>query len=558
MTLSGVKVDESSPPILPTRVIDVGTGPLDGPLSPRLVETNGARGHYTALSYCWGSSAKSDRPYLTTSKTLQDHLSSIPWEILPRTLQDAVRLTRGIGLRYVWIDSMCIIQDSADDWKKEAAKMGDVYAQARLVIAATRGTDANAGLFPPPFSLSEEYVHRPGQRSLYFCKAQRTLKDEWNEKAPTPYDLALFTRGWTAQEWILARRIVFWTEERMNWRCQCRCVADDGEEIDHNAGTFRGNLSWLEIARLYSHRSFTYLSDKLAALQGMASEMQKSRPGDKYAAGSWLSNMPYELLWSGQVELTSSEPPPDLKELNIPSWSWASHPGGVHFIHDSQNPAEPERYQFQTIDKLSCSILDNSSLKIVARSKGFNIHASHTSACFVQRRKFNVCKAGFGLQEHFLCGLFFSDDFGPLQVQFTSMTLSELWLKPNEPYTMRAFREKKDPQRMDILIVFDTIEYRRPIEWKQFHGCADVPDRWSRDYVFVELMRWKGRPDDLKTWKEKYPEYGESAWVTGAAGLMLRKSPRTFGADKYIRVGMALALDSWLTDLKDMSEFVIE
>ena len=115
-------IDESCEPALPNRVLDLGQEPTQ---TIKLLETNFRRGHYCALSHCWGPPEK--HPIQTTSNTLKDHLEGIEFKVLPRTFQDAVTVTRAIGVRYLWIDCLCIVQDDKNDWKKEAAMMGSIY-----------------------------------------------------------------------------------------------------------------------------------------------------------------------------------------------------------------------------------------------------------------------------------------------------------------------------------------------------------------------------------------------------------------------------------------------
>ena len=254
-------------------------------------------------------------------------------------------MTRAIGVQYLWIDSLCIIQDSNADWEKEASTMGAVFLQARLVIAATTGTDAGTGLFP-----SRTYICRPGQPYFYFPKLPA-------ERGSRKRNLPLFTREWAAQEWALARRIVFWTQERMCWFCASACVGDNGKRIYSVLSNQR--TTWEAIVKLYSWRNLTYARDKLVAFRGIANELQKKRPTDKYAFGSWQSNLPHDLLWSWQAAATD----PGLEKLHIPSWSWAAHPGGVGFL-SSYTPAQSS----------SISIREDSSLHIMARSKRVDLH----------------------------------------------------------------------------------------------------------------------------------------------------------------------------------------
>jgi hypothetical protein len=126
---------------LPTRVIDVGT--LEGKEEPFLYVSNSQTSRYIALSHCWGT-----KPMLkTTIETLQARLSRIPISSLPRTLRDAVVICRKLGVRYLWIDSLCIIQDSKEYWRQEAAQMSRVYKNAFITISALSSANSNEGCF---------------------------------------------------------------------------------------------------------------------------------------------------------------------------------------------------------------------------------------------------------------------------------------------------------------------------------------------------------------------------------------------------------------------------
>jgi heterokaryon incompatibility protein (HET) len=108
----------------------------------RLVETDtGKYGQYIALSYCWGSVSA----YKTTVNTKNDHMSGINFDCLPRTIQDTIVLTRYLGLQYLWIDCLCIVQDDREDWERESYRMGSVYQNSYLTIAASRAKDCSEG-----------------------------------------------------------------------------------------------------------------------------------------------------------------------------------------------------------------------------------------------------------------------------------------------------------------------------------------------------------------------------------------------------------------------------
>lgn len=464
--------------------------------SARLLESNGKRGHYTALSYCWGSAQKSDRPYLTTTKTLEKHLSEIPLDILPKTLRDAVLLTRAVGIRYLWIDSLCIIQDSNDDWEKEAATMGTVYARARLVIAATIGRDADAGLFP-----FQTKIYRPGQPSMHFCKMPDVRGSLGLSLLP------LFTRGWATQEWMLARRIVFWSEERMFWYCAQRQVVDD--DIDCRHMLTRHNLevprnissryrqNWEKMVMAYSSRDLTYPTDKLVALRGIVNELQKRSPADKYAFGLWQSNLARELLWSGQA----AAPDPRLKELHIPSWSWAGHPGGVRYMQGWEPAAQ-----------LSLSLLEEHTLQIVARSKVVDFQAPDTeNGYFRWVRKDNY-----------------------IQSDQSKISIAPYHMLGICPPENGAGSLQVVQQKLQIFAVFDIVDFLSTYHEEQDNLGVSTG---TPDEFFVEIA-------EVKSHSLPYN-----------VGLILRRSSHT--PDRYIRVGLGFAFRTWLEDA-ELREFIVE
>ncbi|PVH83463.1 HET-domain-containing protein, partial [Cadophora sp. DSE1049] len=126
---------------LPTRLIKLG----DSGGNPQLVITCGMRGKYATLSHCWGSPG-SPRPLTTTGPTLDARMAGVSFNDLPRTFQDAIAVTRGLGLNYLWIDSLCIIQESREDWTKESQEMQNVYANAVFNISADSASDSSMGL----------------------------------------------------------------------------------------------------------------------------------------------------------------------------------------------------------------------------------------------------------------------------------------------------------------------------------------------------------------------------------------------------------------------------
>lgn len=125
---------------LPSRLLDVGSAESQ---MVRLVETRDREGTYITLSHCWGG----HQPLTTTKSTKRDRLDGIEWASLPKTFQDAVTITRRLQVQYIWIDSLCIIQDDGDDWEVEAANMGAIYEASLLTISASTASNPDHGIF---------------------------------------------------------------------------------------------------------------------------------------------------------------------------------------------------------------------------------------------------------------------------------------------------------------------------------------------------------------------------------------------------------------------------
>jgi hypothetical protein len=99
------------------------------------------------LSYCWGGS----ETFKTEKNTLKDYEEFLPVDKLPQTIKDALSLTKAIGLDYLWVDAICIVQgntqEALKEWKKESQNMGHIYSNAKIVLSATRSANVNEGLF---------------------------------------------------------------------------------------------------------------------------------------------------------------------------------------------------------------------------------------------------------------------------------------------------------------------------------------------------------------------------------------------------------------------------
>lgn len=202
----------SSNSCLPTRVIDVGSGGTPSTTPIRLYSRSSSeeQGRYVALSHRWLSDPEGLRrhSHLLGDTYLAMH-KNIDFDGLPKTFQDAITVTRELKIQYIWIDSLCIIQDDVDDWNREASRMEDVFSSAYLTIAATSATD---GFIRPrrPRELVTVQDEREGR--YYVCEFIDNLQGDI-EEGP------LNQRGWVLQERALSHRTLHFTSNQVYWEC---------------------------------------------------------------------------------------------------------------------------------------------------------------------------------------------------------------------------------------------------------------------------------------------------------------------------------------------------
>ncbi|KAK3381113.1 heterokaryon incompatibility protein-domain-containing protein [Podospora didyma] len=337
---------------LPTRVLDLGTRPEHGISEPFLnssvrshqTPAEGQASEYIALSHCWGLV----QPIRTTHEKYKDYAKTdgLPLSLLPKTFQDAVNVCRRLGFRYLWIDSLCIIQDDNLDWAREAARMCDVYQNATFVISATLAPDATAGLFTgdPSFrwwgpcgdvsgccSISGTGSMPHGKEESVVPIYIRRHRDHAGYEIGTGIYVPppLSKRGWAYQERMLARRVLHFFDNEVIWECQddldCQCGQVVGE-WSHERFSYAEAVKpeiWGKWVEAYSRLALTEPSDRLPALSGLAKFFSRQHRDvlGEYLAGIWTGQFPHTLYWfvsSG----TKLRPRP--ASYRAPSWSWAS------------------------------------------------------------------------------------------------------------------------------------------------------------------------------------------------------------------------------------------
>ncbi|KAH8911273.1 HET-domain-containing protein [Coniochaeta sp. PMI_546] len=303
-------------------VLDVSTSYIDGIV--RLVTPEQEeRGEYVALSYCWGGPQK----LVTTVANRTDLQRGFELSRLPRTIMEAVQVTASLGIRYLWVDALCIVQDDEASKAVEIEKMGNIYGDATIVLLAASGTSRSAddGFLNPyrDISIVPYYSILTGT-VVSVCLAVGT------ETAP-PLDM----RGWTYQERNLAsRRLIFGGPRGVSFSCAEQSLVyesgawkRDGNGADTTERVIRNEDSrtrWHEIFEEYSLRALTFAADRLPAIAGFAAN-HAPEPGDVYIAGMWRSQIVDDLMWKVQFGQLKGEPfKLTLDQYRSPGWSWIS------------------------------------------------------------------------------------------------------------------------------------------------------------------------------------------------------------------------------------------
>ncbi|VZI20572.1 unnamed protein product [Fusarium fujikuroi] len=314
-------------PRLPTRLLHCRPSANPG-RDPRvkLVNTVGfdVSTRYIALSHRWGAVQP-----LMLLESLRDTFSkNIPFDTIPPTFQDAIRLANALDVEYIWIDSLCIIQDSKDDWQTEAAQMASIYSLSYV----------NLRYCCPRFCSWPQRTTSDAETSLIvnrsaFCDAVLAQP--------------LFRRGWVFQEWILSPRTIHVARDQLWWTSASDMTSEgfaanetcEGFDFDVHReyihtmapGTLYSmesqseeslQLVWHTLLQEYMSRSLTFESDRLVAFAGIASFYQSHAKikANSYLAGIWRHVLLQDLLWTISEGRKVSPP----QNYRAPSWSWAS------------------------------------------------------------------------------------------------------------------------------------------------------------------------------------------------------------------------------------------
>ncbi|QYT03695.1 HET protein [Trichoderma simmonsii] len=363
-------------PEMPDRVLDIAAE--DTASGVKLVQTNGKKAGYACLSHRWGKETSQ-----ATKQNVESLCNEVPWDYLSPTYQDSITFLRkfskwhqdqyGEEIRYIWIDSLCIIQDSKSDWKKHSLKMSDIYSNSSITLVESHGLHTEKRLF-------QDSTARRGSKSVSIQDAEgndHELHYRHTIYHPTfmvkDDGIPVWRRAWVFQERLLSRRLLIFGPDELSWQCashhQCECGLEQLEtqsdklmkewEDDihiplHSASSRRdmqrtlGNnpshkqlrKAWRLVVEEYSRLDYTYRSDTLFAIAGLAKNFNARLGGKKYFAGIWYDE--YDELqgseegadWEPQAETAldllwrlayfKDAEREDLPEPAVPiSWSWA-------------------------------------------------------------------------------------------------------------------------------------------------------------------------------------------------------------------------------------------
>jgi hypothetical protein len=318
---------------LPSRVLDVGS---TGDIIKLIDCPADLRGRYISLSHRWGSS----ETLTTTEESYEARIAGISLSHLPKTFLDAVIIARHLSIRYVWIDSLCIMQENQDDWARESGRMTAVYSNAYLVIAANHARDGSEGCFHNRPVRPKSKVNLPNLGEIWtqllYPRDETSLGTNF-EAEP------LSGRGWALQERVLARRILHYNTRQIYLECNHGIMGEDGCSFEHRYGCNLSELHetkdpqnkkyqnsqfgpersmWNRLLWSYGTRELTKATDKLPAISGLA-KVFKSQFGTEYVAGLWSDALIEGLAWQG----IGRRAPNSTTQYTGPSWSWASYDG---------------------------------------------------------------------------------------------------------------------------------------------------------------------------------------------------------------------------------------
>ena len=310
---------------------------------------------YVALSYVWGGPGE-DYWTSTANTNARNRPSGLEASVLPETIVDAIQLTRQIGERYLWVDALCIIQDSQEDKAAQICIMDRVYGRAALTIVAAAGASVRVGL--------------PGIRRSRILNQHIECVQGLHLSIPLPplseaaTDSVWNTRGWTFQEALLSRRRLYFTKHQIYFECErdvwCEDLVAESKTLEGSSHPLR--YSGFDICTLvsyttvdmnlrgyqdaienYSQRHLSVDSDIIAAITALTNAMTRafeppgSNPPKAFRFGMWIRNLDLSLLWQPRLDaIHTRRILPNVDISCWPSWAWSGWKGAVQYGNEQQ------------------------------------------------------------------------------------------------------------------------------------------------------------------------------------------------------------------------------
>jgi hypothetical protein len=320
--------------------------------SSRIIDRADSLAPYLALSYKWGSHPSRD--HVTTNANLLARRLDLAEDELPKTFRHAIHIARRLGVRYLWIDAICIIQDSEfeEDCLQKSEKMGSIFANALLTLFAAGSEHSEEGMFNELSTYGENddnqriTIHTVSPSStarstLHFVpsgmKSNNLHHRHYRTCGP------LLSRAWYLQEDLLSKRKLYYASDQLYWECDHLAVSEDGlahpefsrfsassslSNANEPESALHASRHWYDhvVGRLYSQRVATQATDRLIAVAGLARHAANTIKS-RYVAGLWENHVVEGLLWERNTDYSVKFS----KTHCAPSWSWASWQGGTRW-----------------------------------------------------------------------------------------------------------------------------------------------------------------------------------------------------------------------------------
>ncbi|KAI1457998.1 HET-domain-containing protein [Annulohypoxylon moriforme] len=342
------KAIQSNGKFIPTRLVRVDCQP------PRLIETPHGFSHgstrdpfrYAAISYCWGTPEHARSQLKTEKSSLSSRLSSIEEDDMNQVLRDAVQTCRALAIPYLWIDTLCIIQDDPQDWIHESSLLGKIYANAYLTICALSSDSCNGSFLtraPAKIEIPFSSKVKPSIHGSYSLKIDSSIL--FAELPNTDIETSIWEkRAWTFQEKLMSLRMLAFNKYSLHfispWRTQTQYekiarepytfqMALLGQDEYHTGEYHLLKLWYHDVCPRYAERMLTYEKDRFPALSGIAQRFSKLLD-DEYVAGLWKGTLYRGLYWNCLHDPLQSwdtllDQFRDTSEYVAPSWSWVIH-----------------------------------------------------------------------------------------------------------------------------------------------------------------------------------------------------------------------------------------